>query len=250
MPRFVLVVPCYNEAGRLDVAAFRAASTLQPELCFIFVNDGSTDGTLALLEALARELPERVRVVDLPKNVGKGEAVRQGMLSAFSESVEVVGFWDADLSAPLSEVGPMRDLLVSTGAEIVMGARVKLLGREISRLPSRHYLGRVFATAASWVLEAPVYDTQCGAKLFRNSELNRSLFLEPFESRWIVDVEILARLIRALSARGRPATLEGAVVEYPLHAWRHVAGSKVRPKDFGRAFFDLVAIRRSLKRRA
>jgi dolichyl-phosphate beta-glucosyltransferase len=81
--------------------------------------------------------------------------------------------------------------------EMVFGARIRLLGRAIERKALRHYFGRVFATAASMVLGLSVHDMQCGAKLFRAMPAIKLLFLRPFAIRWLVDVELLARLIQA-----------------------------------------------------
>src|SRR5204863_9726375 len=108
--------------------------------------------------------------------------------------------------------------------QMVFGARVRLLGRQISRNPSRHYFGRVGATLISQTLGLAVYDTQCGAKLFRAGDDLREVFSKPFLSRWIFDVAIIARFIEM---QGRDAVARAAY-EYPVSAWRDVKGSKVK----------------------
>lgn len=237
-----LVVPCYNEAARLDRAAFTRALQAMPWLHLWFVNDGSTDETAGVLEGIRHGEPDRVRLLTLPHNVGKAEAVRQGLQAACAAG-GLCGFWDADLSAPLAELTALRDqLAISPQYEWVWGARVRTLGRHIERRASRHYLGRLFATVASITLGVPSYDTQCGAKLFRAAPLLEAVIAEPFASRWIFDVELLSRANALLEGSGRPG-VEAVVFEQPLHTWMHRAGSKVRPTDFVRALWDLVVIR-------
>jgi len=244
MSRLLLVVPCFNEEQRLDVEAFRGFSLTGQHLEFLFVNDGSTDGTQRILESLRDSNPRRFSVLSLERNSGKAEAVRRGIEAALDRDPDFTGFWDADLATPLSEVPGLLGVLESRREiQMVFGARVRLLGREISRHASRHYIGRFGATLISQTLGLAVYDTQCGAKLFRVSDALRTVFGKPFLSRWIFDVEIIARF---LELWGRDA-LVGAVYEYPVTQWRDVKGSKVKSRDFLRALRDLWKIRRAYR---
>ena len=134
------------------------------------------------------------------------------------------------------------------GVAVVMGARVALLGTAIQRRALRHYLGRLFATAASIILGLPVYDTQCGAKFFRDTPALRGALTGPFSSRWAFDVELIGRLLRG---DGGAAPLGAAdFVEIPLRCWTDVPGSKVSSVQMMRAACDLVAVARELRGRA
>ena len=240
--RTVLVVPCFNEERRLDLQAFRTFRAAHPAVEFLFVDDGSRDGTLRLLEDLRSSDAEGFHLLDLARNGGKAEAVRQGILAAIEQKPEVVGFWDADLATPLVELDSFLSVLQARPEiDMVFAARVRLLGREISRRPSRHYVGRMGATLISTSLGLAVYDTQCGAKLFRVTPTLGQLFTMPFLSRWIFDVEIIARFV---SLVGRDAAA-AAIYELPVMRWRDVAGSKVQWRDFLRALRDLYRIHRA-----
>jgi glycosyltransferase involved in cell wall biosynthesis len=242
MARAIVVVPCYNEARRLDTRIFQGFARQHREVQFLFVNDGSRDRTIELLEELRRTDPDCFMVCDLAENRGKAEAVRQGLLRAFASDPDYVAYWDADLATPLDAILTFSALLDSRpDIEMVFGARVSLLGRSVERSPVRHYLGRIFATAASLALGIGFYDTQCGAKLFRASHEMMGLFQSPFATRWIFDVELIARLIATRRGTNR-AGVDRIVYEFPLHEWRDVAGSKVGARDFVRAFGELVAI--------
>ena len=244
MANVIIVVPCYNEEKRLDCASFQAFRNPLHTIKFLFVNDGSTDNTLQLLESLRTSNLDRFSVLSLSKNQGKAEAVRQGILTALDSKPDYVGFWDADLATPLDAIPQFVDFAESRRElSMVVGARVKLLGREIQRNSSRHYLGRAFATAASAVLGLAVYDTQCGAKLFRVSPLVTDLFQQPFQSRWIFDVELLARLVETTRGKEMPPA-DRIIYEFPLTEWRDIAGSKVRFYDFIKAAWELYRIRR------
>ncbi len=236
----LLVIPCFNERERLRAEDFVRGLDDQNDLALLFVDDGSTDGTLEFLRRLCTGRASRMAVSSLAGNHGKAEAVRRGVLAGLERHPEFIGYWDADLSTPLAEVPDFLRVFASRpSVELVMGSRVQLLGRAITRNPARHYVGRVFATLASLTLALPVYDTQCGAKLFRVASQTPTYFATPFLSRWAFDVEILARM--RLGQGGRAAD---RVYELALRHWEDVPGSKVKPIDFLRACGDLVRIRR------
>lgn len=236
----VLVVPCYNEAQRLDVEAFRAYASTASCTRFLMVDDGSTDNTRRLLDELAAFDREHFHVLTLDRNRGKAEAVRRGMLQACQGHPAYVGFWDADLSTPLDEIAGFREVLDrNPGIRMVFGARVNLLGRSVRRNLLRHYIGRAFATVVATLLRLPIYDTQCGAKLFRADDELQTVLAEPFISKWIFDVEIIARYAKA---RGDSAAMRQIIFEIPLMSWYDVQGSKIRMRDFFVVLSDLARI--------
>lgn len=237
----IIVVPCFNEEGRFCAGEFSRFVDSTPGVDFLLVNDGSRDGTLGVLQSLRRQRPNRISVLNLEKNVGKAEAVRQGFLTAFSWQQDCVGFLDADLATPLAAIPQLRDVLQRRAdIDIVIGARLPLQGRRIERRPIRRFLGGLFAAWASWILGVSIRDTQCGAKLFRSTAGAQRLFTDPFCSRWIFDVELLARRVRDLRATGQ--STNSLVYELPLDDWREIAGSKLKSGDFVKAARELFQI--------
>lgn len=242
MSRSIIVIPCYDEAARLRTTEFAEFARANRDVQFLFINDGSKDATERMLQDLCARLPENLRMRSLERNSGKAEAVRQGLIDACGGGADHVAFWDADLATPLQDINVFAQILDSRpDMEWVFGSRVNLLGRSVHRALLRHWIGRVFATAATAVLRLPIYDTQCGAKIFRATPEFASLLNEPFLSRWIFDVELIARLIRARRGTGKlPASR--VIFEHPLMEWTDVKGSKLRLKDFFRVGTDLIRI--------
>jgi dolichyl-phosphate beta-glucosyltransferase len=238
-PAIMIVVPCYNEELRLPGDRFLKFLCESP-VRFVFVDDGSRDKTLDVLERLRASKEDRVFVLRSPANQGKAEAVRMGLNFALEKSAEYVGFWDADLATPLEAIPQFMAVFAARPElDMVFGSRVKLLGRHVHRRTGRHYLGRVFATIVSVMLRLPIYDTQCGAKIFRVRPQTNELLAEPFSSRWVFDVELIARYIRKL---GSPQAAAERIYEFPLDTWEDVGGSKVKPFDFFIAVRDVWLI--------
>lgn len=239
MSRTILVIPCYNEEERLDLAEFQRFVHANRQVDLLFVNDGSTDRTLEVLQKLSRQVPFRIHVLDLEQNVGKAEAVRQGMLCALEQRPGYAGFLDADLATPLDESLRLLQVLCRREQiDLAVGVRLSLSGHSIRRKAIRQRLGRCFSAVASFVLGLSLRDTQCGAKLFRANELSEFLFSEPFRSRWLFDVELVARYLIAV---GKP-NASSRVYELPLDAWSEVPGSKLKSADFVKAVWELAVI--------
>jgi dolichyl-phosphate beta-glucosyltransferase len=241
MPTAV-VVPCYNEERRLDAGEILRLAKM-PDVQVVLVDDGSSDGTRVVLDDIVQRSGGHARALALDRNCGKAEAGRQGMLSALGAGAEIVGYLDADLSTPVDEIPKLMDAL-SAGASAALGSRIARAGADVHRRASRHLAGRLFATAASWILEQPFYDTQCGAKLFRDTPALRDALASRFASRWAFDVELLGRLLTA----GKPLPFS-AFVEVPLGAWRDVGGSKLGITAMARTGAELLRVRRELKAR-
>lgn len=238
----VLVVPCYNEEKRLESDKFLNFKNAK----ILFVNDGSTDQTRALLDRLAAQ-SKHLTVLHLNQNVGKAEAVRLGMMKAFVDrgsDTEWIGFWDADLATPLEEAAFFVDYLKlseknSNSVSGIFGSRLKRFGSKIVRNPKRHYLSRVFTTVVSIVLDIKCYDSQCGAKLFK-ADVVPQLFDSQFMTKWIFDLEIILR--------GRHLKF----IECPVRQWIDVPGSKVKVlRESIRVLVDIFKLRnRYLKNQA
>ncbi len=241
----ILVIPCFNESRRINHNAlkrlFDALSALDFETEVLFVDDGSTDDTADILEKLTTNLPA-ASVLRIKKNGGKAEAVRHGLNVALENGAQIVGYCDADFATPPEEV--VRLLVVTSKNSdnlLVIGSRVLLLGHAIRRSAMRHYVGRIFATITGSILGIGVYDTQCGAKWFRECDALRSTLGRKFRSRWGFDVEIIGRLLKS-------GVEETQMREVPLNAWQDVGGSKITVNSGLRTLIDLALIRRDLRR--
>ncbi|MBD80034.1 MAG: glycosyl transferase family 2 [Crocinitomicaceae bacterium] len=237
MGRNLIIIPCYNEGARLEKDIF-IRSVEQYNFDLLLVNDGSKDDTIDRLNELAAAKPESIRVLDLPKNKGKAEAVREGMNAALKwKNFDIVGYADADLATPFAELDRISHLF-KPHHSFLFGSRVLLLGHQIERLNSRWLFGRISAGFAALTLGLGVHDTQCGAKFFK-SDLIPVLFDRPFLSRWLFDVELFFRMMNHF---GKAEAVK-QMIEIPLEIWIEMGDSKLTVMDILKVPFELLRIR-------
>jgi glycosyltransferase involved in cell wall biosynthesis len=229
-PLVSIVVPAFNEAARIGssirkIDAFVRQSAYSFEV--VVVDDGSTDATFNIVE---RSRIPGLRLIRNDVNHGKGYTVRQGVLAS---SGTYVLFTDADLSAPIEEVEKMLEIALKEQADIVIGSRA-LDRRYIERRQSRlRELGGIFYNwMVRLILRLPLYDTQCGFKLFHRRRF-QPLFEKLTTSGFGFDPELLFIANRAGLA----------IREVPVR-WSHAEGSKVKPlRDGALMLLDLLRIR-------
>jgi len=235
-----VVIPCFNEAERLNVDTFAEYVCDNDEIELVFVDDGSSDSTLESAQAVSERAGSSVSVLRLEENCGKAEAVRQGMLWAARRRFAAIAFWDADLATPLETIPDFVEVLNRhSNVEVVWGTRLPLMGHTIDRDAIRRQTGKLFSASSAAAVGVGIRDALCGAKMFRTGPMLDAILARPFSSRWIFDVEILARLDVLLKATGGLSVQE-TLYEFPVDAWYEIAGSRLRMTDFLRATVELT----------
>lgn len=243
MSATAIIIPCYNEGRRLNQQAFLSFLVSYPNYHFFLIDDGSTDNTFEVLTELETKNRTQITTLKNDKNLGKGETVRNGMLAAYNTNrFTQIGFLDADLSTPLTEFVVLTDFLTQHNKKAVFGSRLKRVGATIERSPTRHLIGRFFATLIGWTIKIPFYDTQCGAKVF-SSDIIPNITSAPFISRWLFDVEIILHLKQLF---GKEIT--SLLYEYPISQWNDVKGSKITWKDAFKIPMELLKIKVASKK--
>jgi len=232
--KLAIIIPCYNEANRLNIQEFNDFLSQNPTITFIFANDGSQDDTLKVLENICA-INANASLLDFKENAGKAETVRKSLKAAQEKiTCEYYGYFDADCATPLYEILNVTNLTQQNRYKMILCSRIKRLGANVERKFSRHLLGRSFATFASLVLKLPVYDTQCGAKILHHSTIE-SVTSEKFISKWLFDIEVIFRVLKCPSQANE-------FYEYPLSKWHDIAGSKLKIMDFIKAPLELLKI--------
>ncbi len=227
-PDLTVVIPAYNEAERIvpTIGAVAAHVSLHhPRWELVVADDGSTDVTVSRVEALGLV---NARVSSIGRNLGKGGAVRRGMLEARGRRVL---FADADQSTPIEELGRMMAAL-DAGADVAIGSRAAAGGSEANRSALRQFVSNSGRSLIRRALHLDLADTQCGFKLFRR-EAAEQVFRRQTIEGFSFDLEVLY-IANLLGLR---------IAEVPV-SWVDAPGSKVETaKEVRRFLADLVAIR-------
>lgn len=234
MNKTACLFPFYNEEHRLNMAVFREVFSGNTNVDFWLLNDGSTDGTLTLLNQLASEFLH-VQVLDSPDNLGKAEVVRRGMIKAVESDkrYENIGFLDSDFATPYYEFDRLRNLMDGSNYDLIWGSRVKLKGWNIQRNVVRHWFSRIILTLINVLFKLEIYDTQCGCKLYKR-QVAAEVFSKPFVTKWLFDIEVFVRYKRWSS--------EERMFEVPLVEWTEIKGSKIKMKDFLLVPFNILKL--------
>lgn len=222
-----VVIPCYNEEERLSGQEFKnfVHSNLGYHLCF--VNDGSTDRTLEVLEELRKGNENKISIYDCAKNGGKAEAVRQGVLHLANDpQLDYIGYLDADLSTDFRDFDDLVKTMENSNFKIVSGSRMSRMGANITKESARKIISKTINLIIRSILKMPFNDTQCGAKIM-DKEIAQLVFNKKFITRWLFDVEIFMRMRKHY---GKDKVQE-LICEQPLKRWIHADGSKLSMKD-------------------
>jgi len=230
-PDLSIIIPAYNEEQRLERTVRDTVQWCRDagrRFEVIVVDDGSRDGTSALVFRLGGEF-EEVRLIRLAENQGKGFAVRSGVVNARGA---LVLFQDADGATPIEELTRLESA-IDGGTAVAIGSRaIKAAEVRVSARFYRRLMGRAFHKLVSGLTVSGIQDTQCGFKLFR-ADVAHDLFSRMRMRGFSFDVEVLLMAQR-----------QGySVAEIPVN-WTHQPGSKVNlVVDSLRMARDLFIIR-------
>ncbi len=234
-----IIIPCYNEEKRLNVAAFLNFIQKENDFHLCFVNDGSKDNTIEVLKDIQSRNPHKVSVIDIRKNSGKAAAVRAGARYLHSRGdIEFIGFIDADLSTDFEDFDELlKTLKTNKKLNFVFGSRAKNASDDIKRNGFRSIIAKLINVIIVFILGLPIQDTQCGAKVFK-ADLVPVIFNKSFFSRWLFDVEMFIKMKKHFGK----TEIMNKIYEQPLNRWVHMEDSKLGLKDSLEIPYRLLSI--------
>ena len=240
----LIAIPCFRESKRLPSfldALCKELACAPFTASIVIVDDGSgypeDESTRSIVDEFRSKYPAiMAEPVFLKRNVGKGGAVYAGWKTSSNHLIpKLLCFVDADGAVPAAEVGRLIEELLGDQRhrwDALFGSRVKMLGANLERRITRHYIGRIFATFVSVLTGIAIYDSQCGLKVIRRSAY-ASIEKQLKETRFVFDVELTLLLLKS----------GFKIREVPVN-WKEVPGSKVSIfRDSVRMFSGILRIR-------
>ena len=232
-----IVIPCYNETKRLALDSFIEFARHRDDLQLIFVDDGSKDQTISLLCGAVAALPDRVDALIMKENGGKAEAVREGLKFAVKCGHKYIAFLDADLATPIDAIVDFASIADRMSEiDVVFGSRKGGLGHRVYREFHRKIISRLCATLGRLATGLPIHDTQCGAKLFRNTPAFWGALQNPFSAGWLFDVELFLRISSPDKKK------RNRFFEYPVIEWTEIPGSNIKTSDVVKSGFKMLGL--------
>jgi len=167
MIEYSIVIPCFNESGKIT-SSLTQILNFMPSFCSSFevvvVDDGSTDDSVSKIKEYQKTM-KHVRLIENPHK-GKGPTVWKGVMEARGEYIYMA---DTDLSAPIEELKKLSVWVKEHGKDIVIASREGHGAERINEPFYRHLMGRVFNFMVQAVILPGIKDSQCGFKLFRGN---------------------------------------------------------------------------------
>ncbi len=236
----LMLVPCFNEGNRINVDYWNEI-LIRSSFEWLFINDGSTDDTFDKLQGI-----KDCKVLNLPRNLGKAEALRKGVQFGLAENNHTfssIGFIDADDAFSINDIVAIYEKFNSLddSFDSLWVSRVALAGRNILRDEKRHIISRIIVTVLGSMYKDLPYDPQAGFKIFRINDQFIKIFENNFKTRWFIDLEILLRFQKLNS---RKMIIWEEVANY----WRDIPDSKIQGKEILRIFNEFLIILNQMKR--
>lgn len=239
MYKIGVIIPCYNEAKRLDFLEVEKLIML-PNIKIFFANDGSTDNTAEIInQFILQHNKDNLTMFDYKENTGKANTIYTTVnMLLQDDSLDYIAYLDADFATNADEFIRMLTVLKAQPLDFVIASRVNLLNSNIKRKYYRHLIGRIIVTIINFKYHLGIYDTQCGAKIF-SKEILKTGFSKPFKTSWLFDIELFIRL------KLNKFLIYGT--EFPIRNWRDVEGSKLKPNHAIIILKELLNLYRTYK---
>ena len=205
----VIFIPCYNESKRLKIDDIRHyIENCNLSIDFYFIDDGSTDNTTNLISSNLLDY-DNVHLIILPRNLGKGNALRQGVIQMINLPYYYYGFIDADMDIPFMQLNNILNVLERNSGSI--GITIRNLKGKLDFGNLRSLLSVIMVYIANRIigLKPGISDTQCGCKIFKK-DFAEVIFKDEFISNWLFDIEIFLRLKRI------PTFSRNSIFEIPI----------------------------------